>query len=129
MNFSPVSAPTIFNLPTTNMTETIAIIRSLMTIIAAMPSTLAMLGKLRAAFGNDNVQEAIKALGEFIDKISPPAPTADSTGSIPANPKREQQRRFFRFMNRTRLAGQIGEGEVQVICERNFITPYTESNR
>ena len=106
------------------MKETIKIIRNLLAILAAVPSALAMIGKIREAFGSDKVQEAIKAFNEFIDKIAPPAPTADSTGSTPANPEKEKRRRFFRFMNRTRMAGRISDREVAVICERNLIQPY-----
>jgi len=108
------------------MRTTITIIRNLTMLLAALPSAFALIGRIREAFGSDKVQEAIKALNEFIDKIAPPAPTADSTGNIPANPEREKRRRFFRFMNRTRLAGRISDGEVWVICERNRIQPYTE---
>ena len=106
------------------MKNFITIIQNLSMLLAALPNALALIGKVREAFGSDKVQEAIKAFNEFIDKISPPAPTADSTGSIPANPEKEKRRRFFRFMNRTRMASRISDREVAVICERNLIQPY-----
>ena len=101
--------------------------KTIITIIRTLPIALAMINKIRVAFGSDKVQEAIKAFNEFIDKISPPAPTADSGGSIPANPEKEKRRRFFRFMSRTRMAGRISDSEVAVICERNLIQPYAEA--
>jgi len=107
------------------MKNFITIIQNLSMLFAALPTALALIGKVREAFGSDKVQEAIKAFGEFIDKIAPPTPTADSTGSIPANPEKEKRRRFFRFMNRTRMAGHISDREVAVICERNLISIYT----
>ena len=108
------------------MKNVITIIQNVSMLLAALPNALALINKIRAAFGSDKVQEAIKAFNEFIDKITPPVPTTDSTGSTPANPKHEKRRRFLRFMNRTRLAGRIPEGEVWVICERNLIPTYKE---
>ena len=107
------------------MRTTITIIRNVTMLLAALPSAFALIGRIREAFGSDKVQEAIKAFNEFIDKIAPPTPTADSTGSIPANPEKEKRRRFFRLMNRTRVAGRISDREVAVICERNLISIYT----
>ena len=104
----------------------ITIIRNLPMLLAALPSALAMISKIREAFGSDKVQEAIKAFNEFIDKIAPPVSKADSAGSVPVNPKKEQRRRFFRFMNRTRMACRLSDREVAVICERNLIQTYTE---
>jgi len=106
------------------MKTTIKIIRYVQVALTALPTALALISKIRAAFGSDKVQEAIKAFNEFIDKIAPPVPTTDSTGSIPANPEKEKRRRFFRFMNRTRMASRISDREVAVICERNLIQPY-----
>ena len=111
------------------MKNFITIIQNVSMLLAALPNALALINKIRAAFGSDKVQEAIKAFNEFIDKITPPVPTTDSTGNIPANPKHEKRRRFLRFMNRTRLAGRIPEGEVLVICERNLIPTYKERSR
>jgi len=113
------STPTVLSLLWTVARNTPAFLRHL-------PATLILIGKIRAAFGSEAVQVAIKAFGEYIDRIAPPAPTADSTGNTPANPGREKRRRFIRFMNRTRLAGQIPENEVRNICAKNLIQPYTE---
>ena len=97
-------------------------------ILAALPATVALIVKIRAAFGSEAVQAAIKAFGEYIDRIAPPAPTADSAENIPANPEKEKRRRFTRFMNRTRLAGQIPENEVRNICAKNLIQPYIDGS-
>ena len=104
----------------------ITAIRYLQVALAALPATFALIGKIRTAFGSDKVQEALKAFGEFIDRIAPPTPTAGSIDSTPAKPEREKRRRFTRFMNRTRLAGQVPENEVQNICAKNLIQPYIE---
>jgi len=100
--------------------------RYVQTALVAIPALFALIVKIRAAFGSDKVQEALKAIGVLIDKIAPPVPTADSTGSTPTNPEREKRRRFTRFMNRTRLAGQVPDNEVQNICAKNLIQPYVE---
>ena len=108
------------------MKNFITIIQNLSMLLAAFPNALALINKIREAFGSDKVQEAIKAFGEFIDKISPPSETADSRRQTAeeVNPKHEKRRRFFRFMSRTRMAGRISDREVAVICERNLIQPY-----
>ena len=110
------------------MKTVITIIRNLPMLLAALPTALAMISKIREAFGSDKVQEAITAFNEFIDKIAPPSGTTDSRRqtTAEANPKQEKRRRFFRFMNRTRMACRLSDREVAVICERNLITPYTE---
>ena len=94
------------------------------TALYYLPTVLPVILKFREAFGSDKVQEAFKALGEFVSKIAPPAPTADSTGTIPANTERERRWRFTRFMNRTRLAGDITDNEVRNICAAHLIKPY-----
>ena len=107
----------------------IKIIRYAQVALTALPTALALIRKIRAAFGSDKVQEAIKAFNEFIDKIAPPSETADSRRQTTEeiNPEKEKRRRFFRFMNRTRMAGRISDREVAVICERNLIQPYAEA--
>ena len=106
----------------------ITIIRNLPMLLTAFPTAIAMINKIREAFGSDKVQEAIKAFCEFIDKIAPPSEATDSRRqtTAEANPKQERKRRFFRFMNRTRMACRISDREVAVICERNLITPYRD---
>ena len=94
---------------------------------------MAYINKIRAAFGNDKVQEAVKALNEFLDKIAPPVPTTDSidtkpTGGrgqqhSPANPEREKRRRLFRFGNRLKIAGTITDNEAQEFCAQHNIEP------
>ena len=87
-----------------------------------LPSVLTLFTKIREVFGSDSVQEVIKAWGEFIDKVAPPAPTMDSTGTIPADLKRERQRRLFRYLDRTKVAGTMTDGEVQIACTSLNIT-------
>ena len=89
-----------------------------------LPTILPLVAKLREAFGSEQVQAVFKAWSEFIDRVAPPAPTADSAGEIPANREREKRWRFTRFMNRTRIAGQITDNEVQNICDAKHIKPY-----
>jgi len=102
------------------------IMRNTPTVIRTFPALIALLWKLREAFGSEAVQAAIKAFGEYIDRIAPPAPTADSAGSVPANLKREKRIRLIRFMNRIQLAGQIPENEVRELCAQNLIRPYVD---
>ena len=104
----------------------VTVFRYLQAILVAFPATVTLIVKIRAAFGSDKVQEALKAIGEFIDKMAPPAPTTDSIDNTPVNPEKEKRRRFTRFINRTRLAGQVPENEVRNICAKNLIQPYTE---
>jgi hypothetical protein len=118
------------------ITTIFAVFRYLQSALVAMPTTLALIHKIRAAFGNEKVQEAIKALGEFIDKIAPPAPpapTAESAGKestggrgqqhSPVNPEKEKRRRLFRFGNRLKVAGMITDNEVQEYCAQHHIQP------
>ena len=88
-----------------------------------LPSALSLLTKIRAVFGSESVQDVVRAWGEFIDKDAPPAPTTESTGTLPADLKREQRRRFFRFMDRTKVAGCMTDGEVRIACTAHKITP------
>jgi len=85
---------------------------------ATLPAALALIGKIRAAFGSDKVQEAVKALNEFLDKIAPPAPSVDTT---PAIPEKEKRRRLFRFGNRLKVAGAITDNEAQEFCAQHNI--------
>jgi hypothetical protein len=111
------------------MKTIIKIIQFVQMALAAFPAALALINKIRAAFGSDKVQEAIQAFNEFLDRVAPSVPTADSTDYIPAEPEGEQRRRFFRFMNRTQMAGRISDREVGIICERNLIPSYTEGQQ
>lgn len=108
----------------------ITVIRYLQAIFATFPAAFALIGKIRAAFGSDKVREAIKALGEFIDRIAPPAPREDgnpqTTDRSGEGGNSEKRRRFTRFMNRTRIAGKMAEYEVQDICAKHLIQPYAE---
>ena len=106
-----------------NITTMITVIRFLKAALVALPTALALISKIRAAFGSDKVQEAIKTLGEFIDKIAPPVPTTDSTGNTPANPEKEKRRRLFRFGSRLKVAGMITDNDVQEYCVQHHITP------
>jgi len=103
-----------------------ALISLLSMILAALPRAVALIGKIREAFDSEKVKEAIQAFNEFIGGIAPPAPTADSTGTIPANPKQEKRRRFRRFMNRIRIAMCMSDTDEQNLCAKYNIQPYTE---
>ena len=91
-----------------------------------LPSALSLLTKIRAVFGSESVQEVLKAWSEFIDKVAPPAPAADGAGTLPDESKREQRRRFFRFMDRTKAAGCMTDGEVRIACTAHHLQPYHE---
>jgi hypothetical protein len=95
------------------ITSIITVIRYLRAALVALPTALALISKIRAAFGNEKVQDVIKAFSAFIDKIAPPDPSADST---PVPPEREKRRRFLRLGNRLNIAGTIADNEVQEYC-------------
>jgi len=109
----------------------ITVIRYVKAALVALPTVLVLINKIRAAFGNDKVQEAVKALNEFLDKIAPPVPTTDSTGTkptggrgqqhSPANPEREKRQRLFRFGNRLKIAGAITDNEMREYCVQHHI--------
>ena len=98
----------------------ITVIRYVKAALVALPTALALINKIRAAFGNDKVQEAVKALNEFLDKIAPPSPSVDS---IPAIPEKEKRRRLFRFGNRLKIAGTISDNEAQEFCAQHNLEP------
>ena len=85
-------------------------------ILRQFPAAFTLIGKIQAVFGSEAVQELLEALHVFIDRLSPPAPTTDDAGDIPANPKQEQRRRLFRFRDRLNVAGIITDAEAQEIC-------------
>jgi hypothetical protein len=106
-----------------NITTIMTVIRYLKAALVALPTALALIGKIRAAFGSEKVQEVMKALGEFIDKIAPPTPTTESTGSTPVNPEKEKRRRLFRLGHRLNVAGTITDNEAQEYCAQHNIQP------
>ena len=81
-----------------------------------LPSALALIGKIRAVFGSEAVQEFMKALHAFIDRITPPAQAMDGSGTIPVPPKQERRRRLFRFRDRLAIAGSFTDDEAENIC-------------
>ena len=81
-----------------------------------LPSALALIGKIRAVFGSEAVQELMKALHAFIDRITPPTQATDGSGTIPVPPKQERRRRLFRFRDRLEVAGIITDDEAEKIC-------------
>jgi len=97
--------------------------RYVQTALVALPALFTLVVKIRAAFGSEAVQEALKALGGLIDKIAPSAPMTDGTGNTPANPEREKRRRFFRFRNRLEVAGIITDAEAQELCVQHHSNP------
>jgi hypothetical protein len=103
------------------LTIIISVLRNAPAVLAALPSALALINKIRAAFGSDKVQEALKALGEFLDKTAPPAPATDSAGSKPACIEEEKRRRWFRFRNRTTVAGTITDNDAWEFCAKHHI--------
>ena len=98
------------------------VVRHAPTALYHVPAVIALIRKMVAAFGSDKVQEAIKAFSALLDKLTPPSPTTDSTGTSPTNLKREQRRRLFRFRNRLDVAGMITDDEVQEFCHQHHIS-------
>ena len=92
-------------------------------VLYYLPTALALFAKIRKVFGSEDMQDVIQAWGEFIDKVIPPAPTADSAGTIPADLKRERRWRFFQYKNRMKVAGAMTDGEVHIACTAHGITP------
>ena len=90
-------------------------------ILRHLPAALALIGKIRTVFGSETVQDLLKALNAFIDRIAPPAPTTNSTGTIQANPRQERRRRIFRFRNRLEVAGMMTDEETQQLCDQHHI--------
>jgi hypothetical protein len=105
------------------ITTIFTVIRYLQVAFVALPTALALINKIRSAFGSDKVQEALKAFNEFLDKICPPVPSADTTGTTPVIPEKEKRRRLFRFGNRLKVAGTITDIEAQEFCAQHNIQP------
>ena len=108
----------------TVMRSSPAIIRYFFVVLRYLPTLIAFMGRLQEVFGSEAVQELMKALNAFIDRVAPPAPTIDGTGTIPANLKKEQRRRIFRFRNRLEVAGIITDAEAQELCAQYHSNPY-----
>ena len=101
-----------------------AIARCTPAILRHLPAALVLIGKIRAVFGSEAVQEFMKALHAFIDRIAPPAQATDGTGTIPTPPKQERRRRLFRFRNRLEVAGTITDAEALELCAQHHSNPY-----
>ena len=93
-------------------------------ILRHLPAALVLIGKIRAVVGSEAMQEFMKALHAFIDRIAPLTPATDGTGTIQTNPKQEQRRRLFRFRDRLEVAGIITDAEAQELCAQHHSNPY-----
>ena len=97
--------------------------RSTPAILRHLPAALALIGKIRAVFGSEAVQELMKALHAFIDRTTP---STNSTGTIPTPSKQERRRRLFRFRDRLAIAGSFTDDEAENICASQLLQPYME---
>jgi len=95
------------------------ILRNAPAFFALLPQIIALIGKIRQAFGSSKTQDAISAFAELVDRIA-------ASDSASTDSRRANRRRFCRFMNRTRVAGQMPEYEVRDICDKHLIEPYAE---
>jgi len=86
-------------------------------ILRHLPAALVLIGKIRAMFGSEAVQDALKALQVLIDRLPPPTPATD--GITPDNSNQARWRRFFRFRNRIIIASIITDTEAQEICDQH----------
>jgi len=102
-------------------------ITTLWTLAKYLPAAMQLLTLIRETVGDERVQEIIRAVQELLGKVSPPPPTAESGGTVPAVPLgQEQQRRFLRFMNRTKVAGSLTDQQVYEVCSSCNVRPYTD---
>ena len=99
------------------------VVRSTPAFLRHLPTALVLIGKMRAVFGSEAVQELMKALHAFIDRTTPPT---DSTGTIPPPTKQERRRRLFRFRDRLTIAGSFTDDEAENLCASHLTQPYTE---
>jgi hypothetical protein len=81
-----------------------------------LPLILNLIGRIREAFDPEKIPEVIKAFQELIAKMTPPAPTAESTGTTPANSTGEKKQRWRRLKTRLDVAGAITDTEAQEFC-------------
>ena len=94
---------------------------TLWTLLRNSPRLFALVVQIVNLFGSDEFKEVLEALGNFFRKIAPPAPTADGTGTIPANPEPEKRKRLWRLRSRLNIAGRITDMQVQDICTAHQI--------
>ena len=94
----------------------------LFVVLRYLPAMIAFIGKLQEVFGSEAMQELMKALHAFINRIAPPIPAAD--GVIPVNTKQEKRRRLFQFRNRLEVAGILTDAEAQEFCAQHHFNPY-----
>ena len=112
------------------MRNIIETIRNIPAALALLPWLLDVICRVKSVFGSDKMKTFIQALkelvGSFIESDGIPTPPPVDNARPPVNPKREQERRFGRFMNRSRLFRRMPENRVQRMCEEYNIQPYTE---
>ena len=96
---------------------------TLWTIFWNSPKLFAFIMQIVKFYGSEQFQEVLTAIGNLLRQLAPPAPTADSAGTIPANPEQEQRRRLLRLRDRLNIAGRITDRDVQTICETFQINP------
>jgi hypothetical protein len=109
----------------TLLSGTWSVVKFSPTLLYNLPKIIALSKMVIELFGSKQFQEVLIALGVFFGKIAPPAPTADSAGTIPANNEQEKQRRFFRLRNRLDVAGIMTDREAINIAEIHRLPTYS----
>jgi len=122
----------------TKMKNVLEAIRSIPTLLAVLPTILSIIGQARAVFGSDKMQDFLQALRALLHSFSdgdnaPPPRFWIDRYRRPVHPstrrerrQRNRERRFNDFRNRMRLFGRLPESEVQHLCVKYHIQPYTE---
>ena len=95
-------------------------ISSIPALLALLPKVMALIGKARELYGSDKMQGFLQAVNNLMsgDNAAPPDRTVDGNSTTPVNPKREQERRFRLFQNRTRLFRRVPEADLPEMCAK-----------
>ena len=94
----------------------------LLLVIRCIPTILLLITKVRKLFGDEKVQEAIKAFVSLIDKFEPVQPD----GTLPEQ-EQVKKRRWWRFRDRfnvvANITANISDDDLQNICNAYQIKP------
>ena len=108
------------NIGVNSMKKILKFIRNIPALLALLPRVMELITKARELYGSDQVQGFLQAIDNMMsgDNAAPPDRTVDGNSTTPVNPKREQERRFRLFQNRTRLFRRVPEADLPEMCAK-----------
>jgi len=108
------------NIGVNSMKKIFQFITSIPALLALLPMVMELITRARELYGSDKMQGFLQAVNNLMsgDNAAPPDRTVDGNSTTPVNPKREQERRFRLFQNRTRLFRCVPEADLPEMCAK-----------